>query len=82
MPKKKFKPNKKLRITQLQIDSINSKGTIYGMVVTEQYPYFSNTFIRYGGGGLAYDNPHKLTKKQKQYLTKLFNKYKKPIMIQ
>lgn len=63
-------------IEQFDIDSINSKGTIYGMVTTKQYPYFGNTLIRYSNGSIAYDDPHKLNKTQKDYIKrKLYAMY-------
>jgi hypothetical protein len=69
----------KFKITELKIKK-KGKDFLTGYVVNKQNPYYSNNFIRYSGGGIAYDDPHKLTKGQRNYLTKYLNsKYKRKL---
>jgi hypothetical protein len=82
---KDFGSNKKLKIVEFKVnvneDAFNDEY-LSGRVVTEQYPFNVNGFIRYSGGGIAWDDPHKLTKAQKDYIKRKIDSYKKPTKLE
>lgn len=67
MASKDFGKNESVKIEEFKVTSIDYERII-GYVVTKQKPFLSNNFIRYSGGGVAYDDPNLLTKTQKEYI--------------